>query len=301
MVTQNRRDKFIRNFVKKTITKNHGIATWRIIYSEYLVVYKSLKEAYKCQKYRRRVAWRQIYAARPECKHHAAIMKWRLFRTSQKKMIHALKIKTITRRLPRTRAMAIRAMAAERERQADHNRAEKKELIKDESIKRAHRKLVRIAETKARAEEKLAKQIEVTMIGELMADVERKEEITKQVEAALKAADGVKVEETGPMDLLRDIQWVYSNLANLFKTTEAGVTMLDAEILKLAPSNGAIAIAQYAAIDKKAFFEKFVVKLLPRGEKAAEAVGEDADEEEKENLDPDMGDLDKYMQGVAGE
>jgi len=102
----------------------------------------------------------------------------------------------------------------------------------------------------------------------------------------------VVIEDGIEGDILGDVRWVYDNLARLIRKRRTGERYLDTKALKDAPSNGAVGIAQYAFNDQKAFFEKFVTKILPKddGSKDAKTQGE-----LEEELDPTFSDLKKYI------
>lgn len=120
------------------------------------------------------------------------------------------------------------------------------------------------------------------------------EERIRQEEIAAAAAN-VVVSEQGSMDLIRDIKWVYEQLADLVLVSESGVRKLNLDILSKSPSNGAIAIAQYARDDPKAFLEKFVLRCVPKDMGPVEVESE---AEVEERLDPGFKGLEKYLGGL---
>jgi len=95
-------------------------------------------------------------------------------------------------------------------------------------------------------------------------------------------------------DILADTKWVYLNMARLIRKTNTGVLVLVPSVLKEAPSNGAVGLANYAMTDPQAFFEKFVTKILPKdtGEKSSGPT----EEEIKAELDPTFDELEKYIE-----
>lgn len=97
-------------------------------------------------------------------------------------------------------------------------------------------------------------------------------------------------------DILRDTKWVYFNLSRLIKTNRNGTRTLDKSVLKEAPSNGAVGLAQYALEEQKAFIEKFVTKILPKDETPEKVP---TPEELRAELDPTLGDLERYMKRVG--
>lgn len=102
----------------------------------------------------------------------------------------------------------------------------------------------------------------------------------------------VVVEQKDDVDLMGDTLWVYKNLADLILVSDKGVRRLDTELLKKAPSNGAIAIAQYARDNPAGFLEKFVLKIMPKAEEPQQGKSE---RELMSDLDPAFDDLEKYF------
>lgn len=106
---------------------------------------------------------------------------------------------------------------------------------------------------------------------------------------------GVIVRDEGPPDIPRDIRWVYEHLGDLFKMTEKGTRVFDLEVLESAPSNGAVAMANYALIDQKAFFDKFVSRLIPKDVAVLEETAEPTEEEKMAELDPAFEDMKEFF------
>jgi hypothetical protein len=102
------------------------------------------------------------------------------------------------------------------------------------------------------------------------------------------------VKAKGDVDLVRDIQWVYDNLKDLIIESmgPGSPCALNEAVLAKAPSSGAIAMAKYARDDDKAFFSRFVVKLLPRDLQPKEEI---SDRERLLNVDPEFETLEKYF------
>lgn len=97
------------------------------------------------------------------------------------------------------------------------------------------------------------------------------------------------------VDLTADVLWVYQNLNVLIVLNDDGVRMLSPAALKLAPSSGAVVMAEYARDNLGDFFSKFLMRILNKesGRPAADDQ-DDAAEAEKE-LDPDFGDLEGFF------
>jgi len=86
----------------------------------------------------------------------------------------------------------------------------------------------------------------------------------------------VIAEDNGQVDLLRDVRWVYANLPRLVVRDEVGRLKLNIVALKKAPSNGAVSLAEYALRDRDKFFDRFVIKLLPRDTATPAEAAEEA-------------------------
>jgi hypothetical protein len=134
------------------------------------------------------------------------------------------------------------------------------------------------------------KEAYVKWVEKSLKDKERKEMRDKEEKEA-QVVD-VVVEEQGQVDLVRDVEWVYRNLADLILVSESGVRRLDPTLLKKAPSNGAIAIAQYARDNPSGFLEKFILRIMPKVEQMAP---QESEAELMEKLDPAFEDLAKFF------
>jgi hypothetical protein len=119
------------------------------------------------------------------------------------------------------------------------------------------------------------------------------EEKLKKAEEEQKMMPQVSVVDEGPVDVLRDTKWVYENLGRLIVRNNLGLEQLDEDTLKEAPSNGAIGLAHYCLNDRKAFFEKYALRIM---QKEDEDKGEPTEEELAEEHDPDFSDLKQYLQ-----
>lgn len=102
---------------------------------------------------------------------------------------------------------------------------------------------------------------------------------------------GVVVKDDGPADIPRDIRWVYEHLGDLFSVTDKGTRVFNTEVLENAPSNGAVAMANYALLDQKAFFDKFVSRLIPKDAAVTEEEAMQTDAEKMMELDPSFEDM----------
>lgn len=120
----------------------------------------------------------------------------------------------------------------------------------------------------------------------------------KEIERILEPPDDevIIIAGNNEGDILRDTKWVYFNMARLIKTSRAGLRSLDKQVLREAPSNGAVGLAQYALDDSTKFFERFVVKILPKDETPEKQPSE---EEALREVDPSFEDLAKYMRKLG--
>jgi len=104
----------------------------------------------------------------------------------------------------------------------------------------------------------------------------------------------VTVSDDGRVNIVRDIAWVYNRLNELVVTSNLGLRVLNLAVVSQAPSNGAVTLASYALADVKGFFEKFVVKLLPRDVSESEELG--GKKAMEESLDPSLNELTKFLE-----
>lgn len=134
---------------------------------------------------------------------------------------------------------------------------------------------------------------------------ERQEPVSKEKELRDQIADAerkqklmpnVVVEDDGQIDTLRDTKWVYQNIGRLIVRNELGLEQLNEDVLVDAPSNGAIGLAHYCLNDRKAFFEKFVIKILPKDDGSDET--EPSEEELALEHDPSFAGLEQYLQKI---
>lgn len=109
-----------------------------------------------------------------------------------------------------------------------------------------------------RAEEIKALIYNNQMRGILMAQKRDRDAALQAAFAGVSGASGVD----GDCDLVRDVQWVYQNLGGLFMTSLSGARVLNPEIIKLAPSPGAVAFADFACQNQGEFFSRFLSVLF---------------------------------------
>jgi exonuclease VII large subunit len=155
---------------------------------------------------------------------------------------------------------------------------------------------------KARELDKKEKQIEKELEKERKAKeaAENKhEEFSQKIydhEKKNKLMPDVVIEDDGPTDQKRDVNWVYDNLSRLIITNDLGLEQLDMDVLETAPSNGAVAMAHYALNNRSNFFEKFVIKSLAKTETVEEVTEEQSQEETIDvDCDPTFEGLEKYI------
>lgn len=131
---------------------------------------------------------------------------------------------------------------------------------------------------------KLAKEKKTADIDEALKEYELKKQLMPNV----------VVEDTGPVDVVRDAKWVYENIGRLFYRNDLGLEFLDEEFLKSAPSNGAISLAHYCWNHRKEFFEKFVFTKIAKEEREESKTEEDLAAE----LDPTFEGLERYLEKI---
>jgi hypothetical protein len=91
--------------------------------------------------------------------------------------------------------------------------------------------------------------------------------------------------------IVADIQWVYDNWGRLFMKNRQGERVFNEEVLAEAPSN---AMASYALMNEKGFFDRFVIKLLPRDAGKAQE-DEKLDEDRMTELDPSFEEMENFF------
>jgi hypothetical protein len=189
-----------------------------------------------------------------------------------------------------TESMFFRERADRLERKKEIREAVEKVTIREKAQAKLIEAQTRKQEAKAKAAEARREAAELLKKERLLVMAKKEEH-----QAARRPAN-VVVQDSDTPDVVRDITWVYQNLNQLIGYSENGIAFLDQDLLAKAPSNGAVNFAEYAKEDRKGFFEKFVMKLLPKDQKQAEAESE---EEAAARLDPGLKDLEKYW-GKSG-
>jgi hypothetical protein len=118
-------------------------------------------------------------------------------------------------------------------------------------------------------------------------------EVLKDYEIKKSLMPNVVVEDSGPVDIIRDAKWVYENIGRLFYKDDIGLEFLDEDFLKTSPSNGAISMAHYCWNHRKEFFEKFIfTKVVKEEDKKQEKT----EAELASELDPTVEGLEKYIE-----
>jgi hypothetical protein len=161
------------------------------------------------------------------------------------------------------------------------------------------REKLRVEVAASRADEARSK-LEVVRLKE--QEVQEKNLLKKQMAQMVDSGDGIMpprdknppaaggFDDIAPLD---DIKWIYNNLTALTLPGPDGKMMVNQDVLKTAPSTGALTLAMYAVEHPTAFIEKFVVKLLPKN---TAVVADESADELKERLDPDLDGLEGYFQ-----
>jgi len=114
-------------------------------------------------------------------------------------------------------------------------------------------------------------------------------------------AHGVMIENSGLPDIVRDIQWVYDHWGTLFVQSRAGTIIFDKKVLKTAPSQGAITMAEYALRKPDGFVERFVIKLLPKDAGNPEEITDQTQEERLAEMDPSFADMKDFFNQEVSE
>lgn len=121
--------------------------------------------------------------------------------------------------------------------------------------------------------------------GRRAQEKKRKDKVDNDLLSAKLSLDASKFSAS---DMLEDAKWVYANMARLVGPDGKS----NKNVLQQAPSSGAVGLAAFALEDPKAFFEKFVVRILPKDEEKSAGPTE---EELLKELDPTFDELVKYM------
>jgi hypothetical protein len=149
----------------------------------------------------------------------------------------------------------------------------------------------------ARARKLEAQALYAAASKEYQQHLKEKAELKMTREAEQEAAldHGIVVKDTGPPDIVRDIQWVYDNWRELYQISDNGTRVFDTDVLEEAPSSGAITMAEYGLRKPDGFVERFVIKLLPKDAGETEDVTEQTDEERMKELDPSFEDMKDFF------
>jgi len=106
-----------------------------------------------------------------------------------------------------------------------------------------------------------------------------------------------KIDNSGAVDVLADVVWVYNNAQQLYDIDGK----INPRILAMAPSSGAHVLARYAAAHFQAFCERFVIKLLPKDSAQTETSAASKAAAAAELLDPDFDALSQFMKPIKEE
>lgn len=154
----------------------------------------------------------------------------------------------------------------------------------------------------ARREQSRARTLEAkALLAEASEDYKRylkqqaRIQMAKEQEQEAALDHGVVIKDSGPPDIVRDIQWVYDNWGGLFVQAETGSKIFDTAVLKLAPSQGAVTMAEYALRKPDGFVERFVIKLLPKDAGEQEESREQTEAERLAEMDPSFDDMKDFF------
>ena len=244
------------------------------------------------RRYARWAALKAVAQLMPEARWKEGEEAWSNLLAHHRKVRATSRRKGIGVRTVKNRTALRLAIDREESEQRIRDRESRATRRREASERARNHRQRRKAEVRFKAQEKkIAKQeAYIKILEEKKKKLVREELFMKEERGA--AAVTVVVQDQGPMDLIRDVKWVYENLADLVLVSESGVRRLDVNLLSKAPSNGAVAIAQYARDDPKAFLEKFVLRCMPKETAVSEV---ESDEDLEERLDPEFKGLAKYL------
>jgi len=227
-----------------------------------------------------------------------AIWKRKVAKATQDSMLAAGR--KLGNSLPKGRAALIALMVAENARLEAVKAVEdaKKAIQREE--RREHAAKLHAAKARADKEEAKAKanQLRYEMYREKRNRL-RNERLEAEKERAIMAAEKARatqeryiVSDDGKVDIVRDVAWVYANMATLVVVSEDGkIKRLNPEVIHQAPSNGAVAFATYLLEKPSEFLEKFAIRLFP---KDASAAPKDPAAKQRA-IDPTLEDLGDYL------
>lgn len=167
---------------------------------------------------------------------------------------------------------------------------EKRNLLKAEAAKEAAQaERIRLAAEKESL--KVRYHEERSQYAEAVRRQAEREETSKEIY--------VKMEDAPPADIIEDIRWIYQHLNSILipDPNDPKNRILNAELLKTAPSQGCVGLAEYYRDEQKDFIAKFLTKLLPRDAGSAQQQAGEG-EVPAEDLDPDFGDLESFFEGA---
>lgn len=124
-----------------------------------------------------------------------------------------------------------------------------------------------------------------------------KDRIEDEKTSTFDLSHGIIVEDQGPPNVTRDILWVYEQLNRLFGKDGNGKPRINEEVLRQAPSNGAVTLAVRALRDPDYFVDNYVLGRVVQKEKIARDGSADSvtSEASAEELDPGLTEIEKYM------
>ena len=211
-------------------------------------------------------------------------------------------IRKIASKLPKTKAALLRLMSQEEVRISELRELDRTKRLTVAVERRLLHAKLRKAESQAKKEEarveaNRAKAKHYYWLKKVKE--EQMEEIQQSLAAKSEARQhGIVVEDPPEVDIVSDTKWVYGHLAKLIVIDPAkGHRKLNVELLKDAPSNGAVAIAMFALENQNEFMTRFAMRLFPK--EARQPM--DDNPNVADELDPSFGDMGKYMGGVDAE
>jgi hypothetical protein len=207
----------------------------------------------------------------------------------------------LTRRMTLSEEAVVRQIEIERARDAQLKVTEEAARRLRVLDAREQRAKVNLARSRAQRVEAKAKAAEARTIyyqeqkKRMEQEQKRQAEVAdEKLDAALSCGFDASKKDDG-VDILRDTQWVYKNIAQLILISDNGVRKLNPQLMAEAPSNGARAVAMYAMEDHGKFMERYAIKLFPKEIKTDAETARKAAERQAQ-LDPSFDELAKYFE-----
>lgn len=309
-----RKSRSIGHYPKKPLQRNEFLFKWLRREARRLRLSQPYRSAYLAElkkyplKKRRQFGIRSKAAVRaaaslnlPRLDPQRALDAWDRYRKQRERIVYRRKQDKLKAKIPKlSRIDWLNAIAK--------NQTEKEvERAREQAVRRAEH-ATQLAHRRAARE--LAKYIRVKQEAAYAAEnrhsqyaryyEDRRNAMVDKQETARLIAEGkttsVSVEINEEADLVQDIKWLYARLGSLIVCPDPEkpqARFLNEDIMKDAPSSGCVALAELYRDSPSDFIKLFVTKLLPRD--LAAGLDSDKNEAEKEDGDPDLGELSEWL------